>query len=214
MKPKRVKQIIGVIWVIISLIGFLPFVGFSKWTEGKPCDFYNVISTPYALAAIFGLGIILLSMSAYYYGMIFLAAYRQRQRDQTQNRSTSSSLGTGFLMTIFVLFWLPYLLMSPLRYFSDINRTLLNTINNFAIVLAISNSMINPIISFATDKTLRAVLFRMCAMRTPLEGTSTSYHATAVSGVLNTWIDNDLEKTQTIIKMDELASPTMPVNDV
>ncbi|XP_064622080.1 adenosine receptor A2b-like [Lineus longissimus] len=215
MKPKRVKQIIGVIWVIITFVGFLPFVGFSTWIEGKPCDFYSVISTPYALVAIFGLGILLIAMSGYYYGMIFSVAYRQRQRDQCPNRSTSSSLGTGLLMTIFVLFWLPYLLMSPIRYFSDMNRSLLNTINNFTIILAISNSMINPIISFATDKTLRAVLFHMCAIRPQQDLVSTSYHATAVSGVLNTWIENDLEKTQTIIKMDDLLlSPSMPANDV
>jgi hypothetical protein len=49
----------------------------------------------------------------------------------------------GIILFFFFIFWAPFMLSSPLKYL-DIPTDLSETIKNFGVIIAMSNSAVNP----------------------------------------------------------------------
>ncbi|XP_046333332.2 adenosine receptor A2b-like [Haliotis rufescens] len=156
--PFRVKVTIFVLWFYSVLMSLLPLMGWNKWTEDANCVIFKVMSPIWIILSDFLLGAVCLSLTIVLYARVFSVAYRQHKLMEStsswmpdelrlrQKREIKSAKVMAFVLLMFVIFWVPYFVLAPMKYIDGVPADMIVTIKDFALCLSFSNSLINPII--------------------------------------------------------------------
>ena len=151
---RNVVSVLVILWSYVVILSNLPLLGWHHWSSDVPCSFYSTLPQGYVImAAYFTVGLcILISL------LLYVAIFRKVKEHRLQIDSQISA-GQGRWMVsqvrstrltvtvflLFVLFWLPYFCVGPLKY-SPLSQTEVDIIKNGCLVLAFSNSMVNPVV--------------------------------------------------------------------
>jgi len=154
MTKKKAKIIISGIWIYHVIICGIPSTGWNNYDKynGTLCNFFKTLPLAYTIltrpVAIFSSLII----SMYLYRQIYTVASHQlkKRKHQVQSKAnlqlqkdTRSVRAMGIILFFFYIFWAPFVLTIPLKYL-DIPTDLSETIKNFGMTIAMSNSAVNP----------------------------------------------------------------------
>ncbi|XP_067681520.1 adenosine receptor A2b-like [Haliotis asinina] len=170
--PFRVKVTIFVLWFYNILMSLLPLMGWNKWTKESKCVIFKVMSPIWIILSDFMLGAVCLSLTLVLYLRVFCAAHKQyRMMESTSNlmpdelrlrqkQEIKSSKVMAFVLLMFVIFWIPYFILAPMKYIEGIPADMVVTMKDFALCLSFSNSLINPIIYGFLRKDFKAAFKR------------------------------------------------------
>jgi hypothetical protein len=154
MTRKKAKIIISGIWIYHVIICGIPSAGWNNYDKynGKVCDFFKTLPLVYTIVSCPGTILVSLIVSMYFYRQIYNVAAHQlkKRKHRVQSNSnlqlrkdTRSAQAMGIILFFFFIFWAPFMLSSPLKYL-DIPTNLSETIKNFGVIIAMSNSAVNP----------------------------------------------------------------------
>ena len=158
MTRKNAKRIIAAIWIYHVILCSIPSIGWNNYDRdnGEVCDFFKTLPLPYTIVSCPGTVFVSLIFCMYLYRKIFIVASSKLKINQTRSKHTSqiqhvhfrkntrSAQAMGMILFFFFIFWTPFMLTGPLKYF-DISENLSETIKNFGMTIAMDNSAINPI---------------------------------------------------------------------
>jgi hypothetical protein len=154
MTRKKAKIIISGKWIYHVIICRIPSAGWNNYDKynGKVCDFFKTLPLVYTIVSCPGTILVSLIVSMYFYRQIYNVAAHQlkKRKHRVQSNSnlqlrkdTRSAQAMGIILFFFFIFWAPFMLSSPLKYL-DIPTDLSETIKNFGVIIAMSNSAVNP----------------------------------------------------------------------
>lgn len=158
MTKKKAKRIIAAIWIYHVILCSIPSIGWNNYDRdnGEVCDFFKTLPLPYTIVSCPGTVFVSLIFTMYLYRKIFIVASNQLKINQTREKylsqiqhahfrkNTRSAQAMGVILFFFFIFWTPFMLTGPLKYF-DISASLSEIIKNFGMTIAMGNSAINPI---------------------------------------------------------------------
>lgn len=155
---RRKYLILIALWTFALLLSVLPLLGWNQFEENKKCDFDTTLPKEYVYLVAYGVvgGCILLSSGLYL--KIFLIIWHRSNNDARRRssfkcgnkasgfqREVTFTKITAFVFLVFIVFWAPYFFVFPLKY-SSLRHDVLESVNNLALLLAFTNSMINPLV--------------------------------------------------------------------
>ena len=154
MTRKKAKIIISGIWIYHVILCGIPSAGWNNYDKynGKVCDFFKTLPLVYTIVSTPATILVSLIVSMYFYRQIYNVAAHQlkKRKHRVQSNSnlqlrkdTRSAQAMGIILFFFFIFWTPFMLTGPLKYL-DISTDLSETIKNFGMTIAMSNSAINP----------------------------------------------------------------------
>ncbi|XP_021372752.1 D(2) dopamine receptor-like [Mizuhopecten yessoensis] len=172
---KRVRIFIVCMWIYIVPVCILPLV-WNSYDEIQICDYFKILPLAYTLyAAFFSIGISLV-VSLYLYIRIFLVARQQQKQvrkdslrgnhriDKQMEKDTKSAKVMALVLFLFYIFWVPFTIVGPIKYSVKIDNDLSETLKNITLFLAMSNSMINPIIYCWLRREFREAFRSICCI--------------------------------------------------
>ncbi|XP_061185864.1 probable G-protein coupled receptor No9 [Saccostrea echinata] len=139
------------------LVMCVPYVWHNNNVLLRECDFFKGLPKIYTVFVSFGTIFILLTVCSILYARVFHVIIRNRKRNiERQSRQTNmrkiqlkketkSATVMGFVLFLFFAFWFPFLICGPLRY-TDLSPELVELIKSISVLIAQSNSAVNPII--------------------------------------------------------------------
>ncbi|XP_033733780.1 adenosine receptor A2a-like [Pecten maximus] len=170
---KRVRIFIVCMWIYIVPVCVLPLV-WNSYDEVQICDYFKILPLAYTIyAAFFSIGISLV-VSLYLYIRIFLVARQQQKQvrkdslrgnhsiDPQMEKDTKSAKVMALILFLFYIFWVPFTIIGPIKYSVDIDNDLAETLKNITLFLAMTNSMINPIIYCWLRREFREAFRSIC----------------------------------------------------
>lgn len=181
----NVVIVLVVVWVYTIVVGSLPLMGWNTYDKSKRCSMHTVLTTVYLLSTMFAtLGVCLFG-SFFLYVRIFF--HVRSNHNQVSGVSCKKSMDskvqlkrdiratkvTAFIFVTLVLFWAPYFVVRLIRVLGIWSETR-EVIKNGFQVLAISNSLVNPIVFAFTKKKFRYAYALL--VTTPLMRYSTLRH--------------------------------------
>ncbi|XP_060077103.1 adenosine receptor A2a-like [Ylistrum balloti] len=170
---KRVRIFIICMWIYLVPVCALPLV-WNYYDDIKMCDYFKILPLPYTLYAAFFSIAISLMISLYLYIRIFLVARQQQKqirkdslrgnnaRDPQMEKDTKSAKVMALVLFLFYIFWVPFTIIGPIKYSVKIDNDLAETMKNITLFLAMSNSMINPIIYCWLRRDFREAFCAIC----------------------------------------------------
>ncbi|XP_038633419.1 sphingosine 1-phosphate receptor 4 [Scyliorhinus canicula] len=165
-KTYRVYFLIGLCWLVASLIGLLPLMGWNCICNFDECStLLPLYSKSYILFCVVMFSIIIIGIVALYSSIYHLV--RNSAKTVSSSRSKQKSirlLKTVFMIVAaFVICWSPLFVLLLLDVFCfSPSCTKLHSME-WTIALAVVNSAINPIIySFGSNDVKRAILKLLC----------------------------------------------------
>lgn len=167
-RPRNIIVMISLAWVYIIVISALPLMFWNTFGENDKCIISQVIPFEYtAFASISSaFASLLVSMVLYIRIAIYIRQYHigiHDSNDQDGRAGRSMTLDkeiyyTKFIVGIhflFVLFWLPYFIITILKDLKVLPQETAQILKNGALVLAFSNPMFNPIVYMTTRQKVR-----------------------------------------------------------
>lgn len=151
MTRKRAKLIIGSVWTYHVIICAIPSLGWNLYDKhGKRiCDFFTILPKPYSMFTCPITILVGLIISLILYIQIFKVAQRatnkKKKRNHQFSKDTKSAKVMGLILFFFFIFWIPFMIAAASKYM-NYDPNLSNIIKNFTLLLAMSNSAINPVI--------------------------------------------------------------------
>ena len=154
MTRKKAKIIISGIWIYHLIIIVIPSAGWNNYDKynGTVCNFFKILPLPYTIltapVSIFSS----LFISMYLYRQIFNVASHQlkKRKHRVQSKANlqlqkdmRSVRAMGIILFFFYIFWAPSMFIIPLKYL-DIPADISEIIKNFGMIIAMSNSAVNP----------------------------------------------------------------------
>jgi hypothetical protein len=170
---KKVAAVLAFTWGYVTFLCVLPLLGWNKWVDGEPCNFYRTLPKAYVAYTVYVTIFVCTAVPSVLYLKIFSTVIRQKRLIAAQamaGGATGSAGGhnrrwmekevrstrlTAALFLLFMAFWMPYFLLSPLKY-SSLSQEVVDIIKNAALILAFANSLINPIAYCFLQKKFRA----------------------------------------------------------
>ncbi|XP_055878221.1 adenosine receptor A3-like [Biomphalaria glabrata] len=166
INEKKILRLIVIQWLLLTFLSFLPMMGLNNYNPAVcplilRCNYFTTLPSLYVLiwmcficAAI--------SISAALHIRIIFIAIRQVSRfkselgtlsrdqiTQFHNRVSSVKL-TSFLMLVFVILYLPYVLITPFKYLNLFSEVTIEIIQVVAQLFTFGNSLANgPIYAIA-----------------------------------------------------------------
>ncbi|XP_067824535.1 sphingosine 1-phosphate receptor 4 [Heptranchias perlo] len=164
-KTYRVYVLIGICWVVASLIGLLPLLGWNCICNFDDCStLLPLYSKSYILFCVVMFSIIIIGIVALYSGIYHLVRTSANSVACSKSRQKSVRLLKTVFMIVgaFVICWSPLFVLLLLDVFCDSRCANLHSME-WTIALAVVNSAINPIIySFGSKEVRRAILKLLC----------------------------------------------------
>ncbi|XP_062888669.1 sphingosine 1-phosphate receptor 4 [Mobula hypostoma] len=165
-KTYRVYCLIGLCWLLASLIGLLPLLGWNCVCNFDECStLLPLYSKSYILFCIVMFIIIIIGIVALYSGIYHLVRNSAKSACSSKSRQKSVRLLKTVFMIVaaFVVCWSPLFVLLLLDVFCDSPICLKLHTMEWTITLAVVNSAINPIIySFGSKDVRRAILRLLC----------------------------------------------------
>ncbi|GCB62994.1 sphingosine 1-phosphate receptor 4 [Scyliorhinus torazame] len=165
-KTYRVYFLIGLCWLVASLIGLLPLMGWNCICNFDECStLLPLYSKSYILFCVVMFSIIIIGIVALYSGIYHLV--RNSAKTVSSSRSKQKSmrlLKTVFMIVAaFVICWSPLFVLLLLDVFCFSPACTKLHSMEWTIALAVINSAINPVIySFGSNDVKRAILKLLC----------------------------------------------------
>ncbi|XP_070181935.1 histamine H2 receptor-like [Littorina saxatilis] len=168
--PRNVAVVLVILWLYVMILSFLPLMGWNHWETGKPCNFYATLPKAYVILSAYLTVGVCTTASCALYTKIFMMVCEHKRKIHAQNaaggtenkwleREVKSTRLMATVFLLFVLFWLPYFCVGPLKY-SSLSQEVVEIIKNATLVLAFGNSMVNPFVYCLLRKKFRAA-FRL-----------------------------------------------------
>lgn len=170
---KRIRIFIICMWIYIVPVCTLPFF-WNYYDKLKICDYFKILPLVYTLYAAFFSIAISLIVSLFFYIRIFVVARQQQERirkdscrgnntlDAEMAKETKSAKVMALVLFLFYVFWVPFTITGPIKYSVSIDDDLAETLKNITLFLAMTNSMINPIIYCWLRREFRAAFKKIC----------------------------------------------------
>lgn len=173
MTHKRVRIFIACMWIYIIPVCVLPLV-WNTYDEIQICDYFKILPLGYTIYAAFISIAISLVLSLYLYIRIYLVARQQQKQvrkdslrghhslDPQMEKDTKSAKVMALVLFLFYVFWVPFTITGPIKYSVNIDNDLAETLKNITLFLAMTNSMINPIIYCWLRREFREAFRSIC----------------------------------------------------
>ncbi|XP_078279840.1 sphingosine 1-phosphate receptor 4 [Rhinoraja longicauda] len=165
-KTYRVYCLIGVCWLLATLVGLLPLLGWNCVCHLDQCStLLPLYSKSYILFCVVMFSVIIVGIVALYGGIYHLVNTSARSASSSRSRLKSVRLlKTVFLIVAaFVVCWSPLFVLLLLDFFCDSPLCVRLHAMEWTITLAVVNSAINPVIySFGSEEVRRAILRILC----------------------------------------------------
>lgn len=153
MTRRRAKLIVTGLWTYVTVLSLVPMAGINTWQANAGCDFYRVLPMGYTVVGSFVTVSVGLVTTSVFYSLIYREIRKMRsftanqpRVDKSHNRDVRSAFVMAVVSLTFLMFWLPYILIGPLKYIKTLDREYIERLKNYTLCLAISNSMVNPFI--------------------------------------------------------------------
>uniref|UniRef100_UPI00398EF35E sphingosine 1-phosphate receptor 4 n=1 Tax=Pristiophorus japonicus TaxID=55135 RepID=UPI00398EF35E len=165
-KTCRVYVLIGLCWLVASLIGLLPLLGWNCICNLDECStLLPLYSKSYILFCVVMFSIIIVGIVALYSSIYHLVKTSAKSVASSKSRQKSVRLLKTVFMIVaaFIICWSPLFVLLLLDVFCDsVFCTKLHSME-WTIALAVVNSAINPVIySFGSKEVRRAILKLLC----------------------------------------------------
>ncbi|XP_051894089.1 sphingosine 1-phosphate receptor 4 [Pristis pectinata] len=165
-KTYRVYCLIGLCWLLASLIGLLPLLGWNCICNFEKCStLLPLYSKSYILFCVVMFSIIIIGIVALYSGIYQLVRSSAKSVASSKSRQKSVRLLKTVFMIVaaFVVCWSPLFVLLLLDVFCNSARCSKLHTMEWTITLAVVNSAINPIIySFGSKDVRRAIVRLLC----------------------------------------------------
>ena len=160
MTKHRVQFMLLGLWTYGVVFSVMPFVGVNVWQSGMPCQFFDVLPKWYTFLTVPFVMAVCLILSLCMYVVVFRIAKKHQKRRKSRLNANSAKKHDNprqmqkdtliakvmaFVLLLFVIFWLPFLATSLLKYL-PFSQDMFEIAKNFALTLAMTNSMCNPVI--------------------------------------------------------------------
>ncbi|XP_041352920.1 probable G-protein coupled receptor No9 [Gigantopelta aegis] len=168
MTPKRARDALIVLWVFSTVVSFVPLTGWNAWKDGSVCDAFAVLAREHMYFWVYFLILGCLTFTTILYSRIFYVAHSQRKKIQASSklnaaatrrreREFKSAKVMSLISFLFILFWVPYLICSTLKFVKSLAWDVVEVSKSFALCLSLSNSMINALVYSLLQKDFRKV---------------------------------------------------------
>ncbi|XP_060702603.1 sphingosine 1-phosphate receptor 4 [Hemiscyllium ocellatum] len=165
-KTYRVYALIGLCWLMASLIGLLPLLGWNCICNFDECStLLPLYSKSYILFCVAMFSIIIVGIVALYSGIYHLVRNSAKSVSNSKSRQKSVRLLKTVYMIVaaFVICWSPLFVLLLLDIFCDAPSCSKLHSMEWTIALAVINSAINPVIySFGSKEVRRAIIKLLC----------------------------------------------------
>ncbi|KAH9508927.1 hypothetical protein Btru_048314 [Bulinus truncatus] len=161
------------LWLIMITLAVLPSLGWNHYDESiddlnQRCNFYKTLPEFYVRALLIGPSVTSIFVSTVLYLQIIIIVRRQTalavpgkmsSTARTDSiRSTKANVKlTSVLMFLFILMWLPYLLIVPFKYYSYASDKFVEIFKCVALLLTFGNSLLNALVYAFMREEYRAV---------------------------------------------------------
>uniref|UniRef100_A0ACB8F122 Uncharacterized protein n=1 Tax=Sphaerodactylus townsendi TaxID=933632 RepID=A0ACB8F122_9SAUR len=161
-KKARLRRLLIFCWVLAIVMGLLPLLGWNCACDLPRCSsLLPLYSRNYILTSVVMFIVILVGIVA-----LYVSIYRQVQRSALQvtsrcGRKKSLQLLTTVLIILFAFLvcWIPLFILLLIDFFSETGSWKLHKHLDWALTLAVANSLVNPIIyAFRSQEVRRAVM--------------------------------------------------------
>ncbi|XP_069116945.1 adenosine receptor A3-like [Argopecten irradians] len=167
---KRIKHFLICQWTYDILTFTIPYY-WNNYDQYQTCNFYKIFPRVYSVFIVFVSIAICLLVSMFLYIKIFKVARRHRQclnmpqftdcNNKQIRKDAKSAKMMAFILFLFFVFWLPFLMVGPLRYLG-VAENFMVIIKNITLLIAMSNSMVNPIVYCWLRKEFSLAFKRLC----------------------------------------------------
>lgn len=168
LTKKKVKTAITAFWFMLIPISVLPlFV--NTWDRTHACDYFELLPRWYGITGFsINLGIFF-STSAILFTLttckirrfqkrVSSLKYNQRRKLSIRlEKDKKAGIMMAFIFLLFVIFWTPFVVMTPMKYILT-DRRLIENIKNLTVVIAMANSAVNPIVFCWCKEELRTAM--------------------------------------------------------
>lgn len=168
--PARVRYFLIGQWTYDIITFTIPYF-WNNYDRVQSCNFYVLFPRLYSVLFSFVSIAVCLAVSLYLYIRIFLVARKHRKylnsgklsegNHLQRRRDAKSAKVMALILFLFFLFWLPFLLVGPVRYLG-IAEDLMVIFKNITLLIAMSNSMVNPIIYCWLRKDFSTAFKKLC----------------------------------------------------
>ncbi|XP_069784160.1 sphingosine 1-phosphate receptor 4 [Narcine bancroftii] len=165
-KTYRVYCLIGLCWLVASLIGLLPLFGWNCMCNFEDCStLLPLYSKSYILFCVVVFSVIIIGIVALYSGIYHLVQSSAKSASSSKSKQKSIRLLKTVFMIVaaFVICWSPLFVLLLMDVFCNSELCIRLHTMEWTITLAVVNSAINPIIySFGSNDVRRAILRLLC----------------------------------------------------
>ena len=160
MTKRRVRFLLLGMWTYGVVFSILPSAGVNVWQRGMACEFFHVLPKWYTFFTVPFIMATCLFLSLVTYVVVFRVAKKHQARMKRLNvnsarkqennprqmqKDTRNAKVMAFVLLLFVIFWFPFLATSLLK-FLPFSQDVFEIAKNFALTLAMTNSMCNPVV--------------------------------------------------------------------
>ncbi|XP_032902839.1 sphingosine 1-phosphate receptor 4 [Amblyraja radiata] len=165
-KTYRVYCLIGLCWLLASLIGLLPLLGWNCICNLEECStLLPLYSKSYILFCVVMFSIIIIGIVALYSGIYHLVKTSAKSASSSKSRLKSVRLLKTVFMIVaaFVVCWSPLFVLLLLDVYCNSSVCVRLHAMEWTITLAVVNSAINPVIySLGSEDVRKAILRILC----------------------------------------------------
>ena len=160
MTKRRVQFMLLGIWTYGVVFSVMPFAGVNVWQQGMPCEFFRILPKWYTVFTVPFVMAVCLILSVGMYLLVFRVARKHQERMRRLNvnsarkreskrrmveKDTRTAKVMALVLLLFVIFWFPFLATSLLK-FLPFSQDIFEIAKTFAVTLAMTNSMCNPLV--------------------------------------------------------------------
>ena len=155
---QRMKIAIAIVWMyILPISGMAIILGLNKWDEKPNCEYFDLLPEAFTITSFvvttgisFPVAVICFSIITYKIRKVqkrvrTMKHLQQRGAESRADREKRAGMMMAFIFLLFIIFWLPFAMIIPFRYvLADIR--VIGNLKNLAVVIAMGNSVVNPIV--------------------------------------------------------------------
>ena len=173
---RRIKIAIVALWCYAILLSVMPLLGVNTWNQAHTCEYYDLMPKEFTITGfVVTIGICFPTSAVIFVRItceikkvrkrVMNSTYghyqRQRHREDREKRAGAMM---AFIFLLFVVFWLPFAVAIPLKYVFTI-QNMVSNVKNLTVVIAMGNSVVNPIVYCWCKEELRTAFMAILCCR-------------------------------------------------